>query len=267
MVPIKKDEPVIFLGNIHEIYLPSGRVVKIRETNGDDDEILSNREKALTGDSVMTFMANITEFDSEKGDKPLTTDILNWPVSDRYYLLFKQRLINQGDILNFGFVCQSENCPSQINGETIQELEEDLKQFDGDFSKEEYSPINLHQPKRYPNGMQKVVEFTTSSGKYIRYKILTGVLEKKQLAVPVDNHTKNLRLTSRELQYYTGDSWIIQLNFKAFSSREMSEIRKDVEKNDPLFDPMVRYTCPQCKTPYALPLLSIPSFYWPGEQI
>src|SRR6188768_357975 len=105
---------LIFTGQPHEITLPSGRLVRIRETNGDDDEILSTLKDARQGDSVFNFLANIILEDNTKPGKPSTVvDLLDWPVSDRYYLLFKQRIINQGHLLEFDFICQTPDCPSQ----------------------------------------------------------------------------------------------------------------------------------------------------------
>lgn len=271
MQPVKDQmseiQSAVFTGKISEIILPSSRIVKVRETNGDDDEILSNLGEAANGQSVMNFLANIVLEDSIKGGKPLVGDILNWPVSDRYYLLFKQRLINRGDLLEFSFVCQTRDCPSQKDGEKVQPLEEDLKQFDGDLSDPNYKPFGLHQPIKYPFGNSPIVELKLSSEKLLRYKILTGVLEQKQLALPADKTTKNTKLTIRELELYQNGNWVIQLNFKAFSSREMTEIRKNIDISDPLYDPIVKYHCPVCKTPYQIPLLAIPSFYWPEDQM
>ena len=259
---------LIFTGQPHEITLPSGRLVRIRETNGDDDEILSTLKDARQGDSVFNFLANIILEDNTKPGKPSTVvDLLDWPVSDRYYLLFKQRIINQGHLLEFDFICQTPDCPSQKDGEKAQSFQQDLHEYDGDLADANYKPHNIHQVKPYPRGSNKQVEFELSSKKRLRYKILTGVLEKKRLDGPLENSHKNSHLVIREIEVYNQDRWTLLTQFKAFSSKEMSEIRRSVDTNDPLFDPVVKFNCPVCKAPYNVPLFQMPVFYWPEERM
>lgn len=260
-------DALVFTGQEHEITLPTGRVITLRETNGDDDELLSRLKDAKSGDSVFNFLANITNMDSIVKKKPLVSDLMGWPVSDRYYALFKQRVINQGPLLKFDFICQTPDCPTQRDGEKAQEFEYDLNEFDGDLSNSEYKPSLITQVKKYPLGSTKQIEFETSSKKKLRYKILDGILEKKTLDEPADNRHKNSHLYLRELEIFSGGSWILLTHFKMFPSREMSEIRRHVDDHDPFFQPSVKFTCPTCKTPYSIPLFDIPVFYWPEERI
>ena len=259
---------LVFKGQEHELVLPSGRKIVIRETNGDDDEMLSNLKDAKSGDNLTNFLANIVVSDSLIPVKtPTTVDVLAWPVSDRYYALFKQRIINQGHLMKFDFICQAEDCPSQKSGDKAIAMEQDLNEYDGDLADSNYKPVLVTSVKKYPNGTKSLVEFETSSKKKLRFKILNGILQKKQLDDTGANSNKNSQLYIREIELYTGGNWIILTHFKMFPSREMSEIRKLVEDSDPFFYPMVKFNCPHCKTPYSLPLFEIPVFYWPEERI
>lgn len=263
MQPVNYSSPV-FTGEKHDIHLPTGRIATIRETNGEDDAIISKMSGAQSGESILNFVANITTHDSVLGRKPMVDDIRAWPVSDRYYLLYKQRLINQGTLLEFRHTCSNPDCAYCRDAEP-QDKEQDLTEFDGDLTNPDFKAKNSNQVRRYPNGDKVEVEFSLSSGKKLKYKILTGELEKKQLDIPQDDNNRNTKLIVRELSVFDNGVWIPLKSFLAFKSKEMSEIRKHVDDNDPLFDPLINFTCNLCKMPYRIPLLSIPAFFWPGE--
>lgn len=253
-------DTVIFMGKETNITLPTGRVITIRETNGDDDELLSKVGDAQTGDNVYNFLASIITMDKSTGKKPLVEDIMGWPINDKYYVLFKQRIINQGPQLKFPHECSKTSCNH------IAEYEEDLDLLDKDLS----APNTGGElgAKRYPNGNKLSIEFELTSGKKLKYKILTGILEKKQLDIAPDEVTKNTRLSIRELEIKgEGGEWKLVTHFGQFSSKEMNEIRNHVNYNDPAFDPITTFSCPKCSQKYVLPILSLPSFYFPEETI
>lgn len=269
----------LFNGKTSTYTSPSSREITIRETNGDDDEILSDISTSMTGENINNFLANIVMVDSSLGDrKPEVLDILKWPVNDKYYTLLKHRILSFGDLLKFTKTCQNEKCPTY-------DVEQDLKEFDSDLSKnrkdtEDTSkggesksiqsgrPIeDLFRIRPYKLGLNPFVEFITSSGKTLRFKILTGELERKQLDMPGGKTNKNTKLIIRELEVQNKGNWELVTHFNAFSSRETSEIRSKVLEFDTTFDPQVLTTCPSCGQKYSDSLLSIPAFYFPEEGI
>lgn len=268
MQPTFKQEEILplFTGATHEIFLPSGRLVTIRETNGNDDEILSKLSDA-SGDGVINFLANIVLKDSYLGDKPQVSHILDWHASDKYYLLFKQRLINRGSELEFKHECQNPKCPSNqphFDSAKVTTYQQDLNLFDGDLKNPEFKP-HENQPHVYPHGKNKEVEFVISSQKKFKISILTSILEKVQLEQPVETITKNTVLTARNLQVWSNQQWVPIKYFGPFSSKELSEVRKQVMLIDPLFDPVVSFNCQYCGQSYRVPLLGIPVFFWPED--
>lgn len=269
MKAVVQETGPIFYGQEREIVCPSGRVLTIRETNGEDDEILSRLSDANTGDNVYKFLASITLMDSFLKKKPLFKDVQQWPSNDKFGLLFKQRLINHGDILNFETTCPNDRCVDHLGNRTKTPYQEDLKKaFDDDLANPQYdgtSPKNRLSLYKYGDAKEHV--FTISSGKTLRYKILTGELEKMQLAMPLDATTRNTKLIIRELSLMLKNEWVLLTTFHALSSREMSEVRSEIDKGDTTFDPEVEVTCPKCKLQYTIPLFSIPTFYFPEPMM
>lgn len=246
----------MFEGRTTEITLPSGRVVKIRETNGADDDILSSINAAADGSNTYNFLASIILHDSEQDGKPTANDLKNWLINDKYGLLFKQRVFVHGYDLKFKATC--------IECETESEYEEDLKKWDTDLK---INDANDKAIARYPLGKTMVEEFITSSGKKFKYALLNGILEKK--ALELKDATKNSSLVIRNLQVENKGEWALVTHFGGFGSKEMIEIRSHVKINDKQFDPVINFNCsnPMCKKDYSVSLFQIGSFFYPEEMI
>ena len=259
----KPVEPMmpLFNGSTTEITLPSGRVVKIRETNGDDDEVLSSMNTSSDGSNFYNFLASITLNDSFINKKPSANDIKHWPINDKYGLIFKQRLFIHGKELNFRATCTEENCKHEAT------YHEDLSQWDNDLTQEEKEDIPSIALHRYPNGNQQELEFTISSGKKLKYSILNGILEKR--ALELKDATKNSPIIIRNLHIFNKGEWIPVKHFAGFSSKEMIEIRRHIKTNDRQFDPIVTFACnnPLCRKEYSVSLFSIGDFFYPEEMI
>lgn len=261
MNPVIEESPLVHLGQTKKVTLPSGKQVTIRETNGEDDDIISRVADASDGSNILNFLASIIMTDHNLGRKPVVAEIAEYKANDKYYLVFKQRLMNHGPELEFEYTCQNPKCKK------THKYEEDLRELDGDLSDPEYKPKHIASVKKYPQGDKAEIEFITSSGKTIRYKILNSLLEKKQLDMPQNNLSKNTMLLAREIELFIKQEWVLQTYFGAFTSREMGEIRKHVTINDDAFDPHTEFECYHCKQPYSLPILSLPAFYYPADMI
>lgn len=247
---------VLYEGKQTKVYLPSGNTLDIRELNGEDEEVISSEALSENGDNIYQFLVGIILKDYSLKRKPTVEDLKRYPINDKYYLLYKQRLINHGVDLEFSSICSTPSC-----NELKTDFHEDISKFDGDLSDAEYSPGNYNQIKKYPFGQSTEIEFTLSSGKKMKYEILNGILELE--ALELADQTKNAPLKIRKLMLKNGDSWLKVLNFRAYSVKEMAEIRANITKADSQFDPIVNYQCPKCKRNYFKSLFAIPTFFYP----
>lgn len=241
-------------------------MVTIRETNGEDDDILSNLGEILKGHHVNNFIANIVMEDKKLNRKPTVEDIIKWPTNNKNYVLFKQRLINHGNDLKFQHKCPNVNCKNYLE-DKVQRLEDTIDKFDGNLADEKYVPKNSFSIRKYKPGNDVMVEFETSSNKKFRFKILTGELEQNELEIDEGSISRNTKLLIRELELFNKNSWSRLENFRSIPSREMKEVRQKVIDMDPTFDPIINFNCPSCKAPYQLPLFQIPNFYFPEDMI
>lgn len=266
MQPVKEEPKFIYQGTSQDIMLPDGRIVTVRETDGDDDDLLSRLGDVLTGENIFHLLASITLNDQLLGRRPTIEDIKAWPSNNKLYLVFKQRLMNHGNVLKFHHTCQADSCSDYINS-VAREYNDDLEQFDGDLANEEWESKNLFAIRKYKKGATESVEFKTASGKELRFKILTSILEKKGLETNEDNTSRNTKLVVRELEIKVKEKWLRVHKFNIFSSKEASEVRAKVIEYDNPFEPVIKFKCVNCKQPYQLPLFSIPTFYFPEDMI
>lgn len=242
------NESLIYMGDSTDVELLSGKKVKIRETNGDDDAILSKIKDASDGSNINNFLANIIEMDYDLARKPLSTDILDWLVNDKYYLLFKQRMINQGK--DFLFTNECKQCKAK------NEFTEDLGVLD-ELANRDY---------KYKLGKEKIAEFTISSGQKLRIHLLDGYLEKEGLDKVEGETNQNTSLTNRHIEIFEAGSWVRLFSFGRFKSKVMGEIRGFVKRHDTQFEPIVHFPCPKCETAYSVPLMYIPVFFYPEGE-
>ena len=252
---------MFFSGQTTTVQLPSGRVVDIRETNGADDELLSNLADVKDSTNIVKFLTSIIVKDHTLDRAPQAGEVMNYHLNDKWYLMLKQRILNRGSQLVFNYKCQCDKCKDK----PAVEYTEDLTPFDGDLSKVDYQPKDT-QIMKYPLGLELVREFRTSSGHLLRYDIMTSIHEKKQLDLTDKEQTRNSILTLRNLKVKNGEEWTTVTNFAFLPSKIVSEVRGDVKKNDPEFMPLVSGECP-AGIPFVLSLWGIPDFFWPGEEI
>lgn len=256
----QEKESMIFTGEEHEVTLPSGKVVTIRESNGEDDAILSRVKNAMDDTHVYNYLASIITMDHSTKAKPVAADLLEWLVNDKNYLLFKQRIINLGPELELIHTCEDTDCKSKNH------YSEDLSEMDGDLGQKNYTP-NEKQVYKYPSGEKRVIEFTSTKNHQFKFELLTGLIQRANADVPESKRDINQILTGRNLKVFENNKWLDLFDFRRFSSKEMNEIRKYVLDQDKPFEPMVSFECPKCQRPYQQNLFFIPVFFYPGVQI
>lgn len=259
---IKQKEVLVYEGQTHTVYLPDGAIAKIRETNGDDDAVLSSAADMDDNSHIHKFLAGITiELDGQTSLSYL--DIEKWKNNNKYYLLLKQRIINHGKEFLFKANCANLKCGKES------EYEEDLSTIDADLSKESI-PVDPNNPNRvwtYPKGKEDVIEFTIPSGKKFQFNMLSSAGESILRSIANTDLNKNTELVIRELKYWDGKAWTLLTFSKGIPSKEMAQIRAYIMKYDQQFNPIVQFNCPFCNTPHAKNMFGIPAFLFPEPTI
>lgn len=258
-------ESIQLTGNTTQFVTPSKLTIVIREQNGEDEDIISKQRNLRDGNAIHYFLAGIIQ--TVNGQKISSSYVENMRNRDKYYTLLKSRIFSLGSELTYRHRCSNPNC-NKPEGQDDPMYDEDLTLYDRDFS--EGAPEDTREEFKYriqpyiQEGTHR--EFKLSSGKEVRYKFLTGVEEKKVLKKDRETMSKNSDIMLRELEW-RNESDILQRvsHFGIFSSREMAEIRKDIEKHDLPFEAISECTCPYCGNVDQISLLAQPDFFFPGE--
>jgi hypothetical protein len=238
-----------------EVTLPSSRKITIRELNGNDESALSTIGMTESGESINAFLANIIVSEP----KPVAKDIAKWPCADRYYLLLKQRIFNQGSELTF-----KHTDPTDTEKRAA-EYTEDLSLIDGDLSDPNYTPTDV-QIRKYPHGTDEYVEKTFEDRKF-RFKIMTGEMEEKQNRLPDREKNINTLLTARELEEWANGQWLKKTSFHDCKVKLMRDLRTWVTVNDPVFAPVITVINPYTNNPLVLGLMFLKDFFFPEGTI
>lgn len=254
---MESNSEVLYQGKSQIITLPDLTKVSIRETNGEDEGIISNVSNSLDGTALNQFVAGVStevKEDGSLGKRLTTTEVLAWPRKNLYYTLFKTRILSLGEILSFNHTCSNPQCGK------VTKYEDNLLDYDNDMINPTEGEYKIMP---YPQAAIKTVSLTTSSSKQLRYSVVDGLLEKASLAKPQDSLNKNSSILDRNLEMWDGKEWVLVTQFRAFSSKEMAEIRASIQKTDKAWDCISVVTCPACKTTDYLPIFSIPDFFFP----
>lgn len=249
---------LLFLGEKEIVNLPDGTHIEIRENNGEDEGILSKFKDAMEGTSINNYLSSIiTKSLSEPtlGEKPTPKDILHWKINCKNLTLIKARILSLGAIFKFNFTCGNPKCKHN------QVFDEDLKPY-----VENYSEENKLGIKPYPLGVEKTHEFIIkASGRKVKFDILDGVAEKASLDTARDSINKNHGLFIRNIHIWHEGNWEKVFQFAMFSSKELVELRAEVSRVDPEYDPTSIIECPKCKQVSIVAILGEPSFFYPTE--
>jgi hypothetical protein len=212
------------------IHMPSGFTVDIRETNGQDEDIISNVGDSKAGIAIAKFLAQIV-VSCSKG-KPTYNDIMKWFSRDKNYLMLKSRMFSIGNEITFEHQFEK-------SGMTFT-FKEDLAIYDFDFStggappKKGENNFDDKLPQAYKSD-DSTYQTQLSSGKTIRFKYLTGLDEKKLLAKQEEDLSINEKLRLRDLELQIDGNWYIIENFHPFTSKDMKDLRNILDKEDPEF--------------------------------
>lgn len=237
----------------HEVTLPSGKKVTIRERNGNDEDILSNMGDFKDGLAIPKFLSGIIV-----SEPTPASAIQQWGIRDKYYLLLKERILSLGTMLIF---------THKFESGSSQTFEEDLSKYDWDYNLPvpKYGDKNYNEDRAlpYPSSMG-FIEGRTSSGKNFRMKYLTGDDEIKTLGMDQRDLSVNKRLTLRnfELQTKTG-KWLPIERFDMLTGPEMQEIRDTLDDADGDFSLIVQVKDPNKGVIEETSLMQEPDFFIP----
>lgn len=244
-----------------EILAPSGHKYTIRLQNGEDDGLLSNYSDMASGRNYDRFiMAIVVKTDAFPSGVISEDNIDEVPTLDYAYIILASRAWSIGETVTFRYNWGKDGMHS---------YSEDLKPYLPDYSKALPKPgdpdfFPFHCPK-YPLGKTKVVNLTLSSGKEVKYNILTRKGEKLLLEIPEKEHNINTKLIIRGLELKVTGVWYKVENFSQFSSKDMSELRNSLKENDPEFSAYSQIENPKTHEALLVRLLDFPDFFFPQE--
>lgn len=251
---------LIYQGATKEVKLSSGKILTIRENNGEDESILSEMKNVLTGKNTTDYLVRILS----ENTPPLTEkDVDELFEIDRQGLLFHARLLSLGNTFILDHECQNQDCKKPFKW--TEDLSEYITGPTEDRTPEELPWLNAQVIPTLPLGEKTEYEIVLSSGKRVKLKILTGSLQKKKLANP-DSLNINTKLLYRELSLQNPQGiWEVSTHFSMYSSKDLMEIRAAQQKNDPVWNPLSKNICPHCKQENVIEIMGNPSFFFPSE--
>jgi len=258
---------------VDNVTLPSGLVVSIRETNGEDDEILSNYARLTDGSAGNEYTARIIH-SGPNGKKMTIEEVESLKIRDRQFIMFVSRIISLGEIFEFRLECPSPKCTKLREQGLTKDIpwEEDLIKYFVDMGNKD-NPVNKLAKSSsvitpYINGNTKLVEISLDEHKF-RFKAYTGKSEVRESQEDQSTYENKLNLNTilymREMEYLKDGNWVTPSTFQAFPSRIMARLRNEVLKLDDLWKPITTVKCPTCGTVHQQVLLQIKDFLFPEE--
>lgn len=245
--------------------LPSGYWVEIREQNGNDDDIISNRSTArdLTNFNILISSLILdTNLPMSVGGKISADKVDEILIRDKYAIIFGSRIHSMGPQVKFTI-----EWPKDQGGE--QQYEEDLNNLWWDFKepRPEQGEENYQKDriKPYPQNAYGQHTLVLSSGKELRYRYLDGKSEKELIKLPPEEMTRNAEIKARGLEQKMGDKWVKVVNFIFFSKKDMAELFKAIKENDPEFTGTTDIENPKTGDIVAYSIIQATDFFFPQE--
>lgn len=245
---------------------PSGRVIRIREHNGRDEAVLTSNHDKNSGGHLVAYLANVIE--DADGQKPTTKEICLWGVKDKYYCLYKARMLSLGTNLKREWECDAYLPTGAKCGystlKSKSKLSEDLTLFDNplDNPDTDWLAKNVSAVTPYPMGKASSVTLHTSSGLTLTYDITNTFIENTILDLPDNTRNRTSILRARNLRY--ADDRLVT-DFSELSAKDMVEIFASIGDNDNAFMPLMEIKCPACSTVGYEPIMTDIAFFFPAE--
>lgn len=245
-----------------EFVAPSGHSYELREQNGNDDDVLSNPQRAKTLHNLSDFISEIVVNNSRNKGKLTADQVHALPANDRYAILLNSRIFSLGDSVDFTFDWGKDN-----GGEI--EYEQGLAEFLFDYSSvptEEELKLKDKAVPFYPEpGKEKEIPVELTSGKLVCFDLLTG--EGESYLINQDVRTKNDELRARNLKLMVDGKFEKVESFHLFNVNDMKQIRRKVAMLDPVFTGSTKVMHPVKENLASyINIVAIPDFFYPGEM-
>jgi hypothetical protein len=258
-----------------EVTCPSGATALIRESNADDEGILSTRTylKQMTHVDFYT-MSMILQYTTADGVPIDTTKLSSFhsiPSADRYYLLLCERILSYGPIVEFPHTFNSGD-HSTFTIDLREYLLRDTEFFQVSLSnpfypaKEEEIPISPYAAKTFEPIPLDGMEFDVMTHKGARSFRMTRQNQTKLLASSsAESSAYHNDLQSRNLavKYPDRDTYIPVTDFSTLSGLESSYVKGAIEDRDPAFELRFTVINPKDSTLEMGSFVGIPDFFAP----
>lgn len=244
---------------------PSGFEYTIREQNGNDDDIISNQADAQNLMNFSRFIATIVVDTNYSSNRRLTIEQAHhMPALDRYAILLNSRIFSIGEELEFTWDW------GQDKGGKVTYVQ-DLNEFLFDYSElpsESDIEAKPYAIPYYPDRSQFTdIEVELTSGKKVKFDLLTANGEAFVINLPVEARTKNKELEARNLCLSVNGKWEKVTSFHVFTVKDMVEIRKAVNSMDPIFEGTMVINNPKFpELTQAVSIMALRGFFYPEEM-
>lgn len=252
-------------GDIKELLLPSGHTVKIREQNGNDDDILSNKATSKDLTNINIFLASLiiwTDLPFAVNNKLTTELVKNMLLRDKYYIIFASRQHSVGDDVSFEYDWGKESGGKFKYTEYISNYVRDLSKPLPKEGEENYFPYMI-EPYNIEEPYSKIE--TTIGNKRLRLKLMDGHSEAYLLGLTIEQNTLNAQIKARALEIFIEHSWHKVENFSSFTKKEMGALRNFINEIDSEFLGLTDLENPQTHQKISYPLIMAPDFFYPQE--
>lgn len=253
------------LGQSMTFTAPSGYQYTIREQNGNDDDVISNPADAANLMNFSKFIAGIVIDTNYTTNRKLTLEQAhNMPALDRYAILINSRIFSIGEELEFTWDWGKDK------GGVITYVQ-NLNEFLFEYSKLPTPEVIEAKPYAipyYPNGGKFTdIEINLTSGKLVKFDLITAKGESFIINLPVGARTKNKELEARNLQLQVNGKWEKVSSFHVFTVKDMREIRSAVNEADPLFDGTMVINNPKYpELTSTVSIMALKGFFYPEEM-
>jgi hypothetical protein len=256
-------ENMVF-GRTTIVDLPSGRMFKICEQNGEHDELLSDptTQDDLTNIDNFLYSLIVCEvLEGGKEKKVSMDEIKKFLINDRTALLVKSRIFSIGKEIYFNYTW-----PDGTKQEYVEDLSNYVREYNKPITEEELDNLPATCIPSYPKNAYADFEFSFED-KVFRFNLLNREgelyllgLERKLLNRNAEYRSRNLRL----LDSKTGDYVKVE-SFRFFNKRVMNCIMLNIDSIDKAINITTTIEHPKdssFKIDY--PILRSPDFFFPA---
>lgn len=259
----------IFKGKTDTFKLLSGKLVTLRESNGEDESKLSNVKDALDGTNLLNFLSGVIIAVDGVDTVVSPKELGEWHRNDIYYALLCQRILTHGADMEMSAFCNNPECKCSAK-KTKHPFVVDipLNEYLMDAKDENNETLATAAPA-YPLGLKQETDamILPKTGIQVKFRIESFNEYMNNVKNTGNNLNKNTVILDHKTELFIQDRFQPLTVLTALSASQAGEVRKEINKLDPIFYPSAEYECLECGTPHEERLMNIPSFFYPEEQL